>query len=56
MARFGSFDHCGINSNKIDDYSKQLTQFAPANELVEDVEPIDPAITYDGHAFDDKPS
>ncbi len=48
-----SFDHGGINSNKIDDYIKQLSHFSPINQLVEDFEPIDPVTNDDGQAFDE---
>ena len=46
-----SFDNCGITSSNLADYSSQLRHFARTNELVDDIEPIDPAITDDGSAF-----
>ena len=47
-----SFDHCGITSSSLADYGIQLRHFASINWLVDDIEPIDPAITDDGPAFD----
>ena len=49
-----SFDHCGITSSNLADYGSQLRHFARTNELVDDNEPVDPAITDngDGLAFD----
>ena len=47
-----SFDHCGITSSNLADYGSQLRHFARTNELVDDIEPVDPAITDDGPAFD----
>jgi hypothetical protein len=47
-----SFDHCGITSSNLVNYSSQLRHFARTNELVDDIEPVDPAITDDGPAFD----
>ena len=50
-----SFDHCGITSSNLEDYGSQLRHFARTNELVDDIEPVDPAINDDGDgipAFD----
>ena len=49
-----SFDHCGITSSNLADYGSQLRHFARTNELVDDIELADPAITDygDGPAFD----
>ena len=47
-----SFDHCGITSSNLTDYRSQLRHFAHTNELVDDIEPVDPAITDDGPTFD----
>ncbi len=50
-----SIDHCDITQSNIADYGSQLRHFARTNELVDDIEPVDPAINDDGDgipAFD----
>ena len=47
-----SFDHCGITSRNLAYYRSHLRHFARTNDLVDDIEPVDPAITDDRPVFD----
>ena len=50
-----SFDHCGIKTPNVLDYSNQLRHFVRSNQIVEDIEPIDATISDDADVFDDQP-
>ena len=39
-----SFDHFGITLSNLADFGSQLRHFARINKLVDDIEPVDPAI------------
>ena len=47
-----SFDHWWITSSNLANYGSQLRHFTRTNELVDDIEPVDPAITDDRPVFD----
>ena len=50
-----SFDHCGITTTNVADYSNQLRHFVRNSQIVEDIEPIDAAISDDADIVDDQP-